>query len=137
MRLVYIPGVWDLLHVGHVTVLQRAKALGDRLIVGVPSDQAVIQDKGMSPIISLSDRMSMLESLSCTDVVVPYYGLDFLPHLNMFKPSILVVGETWGSLKRHQQAEDWVKRNDCQMLKMPYFKNESTTSIRQRILKRN
>jgi cytidyltransferase-like protein len=133
MQIIYIPGVWDLLHVGHVAILEKSSALGDKLIVGVPSDQVVLEDKRALPIIPLRDRITMLESLSCTDVVVPYYRLEFVPHLKMFKPDILVVGETWGTASRHVLAEEWAKNNGCRVVTMPYCREECTTDIKQRI----
>ena len=63
MFVVYIPGVWDLLHVGHLRVLQNAKNLGNKLFVGVASDQAVKEDKGSFPTISDTDRTEMLNAL--------------------------------------------------------------------------
>lgn len=136
MQIVYIPGVWDLLHVGHLIVLKNARALGDRLIVGVPSDPVVMQDKGSLPIVSCPDRITMLESLSCVDLAIPYYTLEFLTHLNMVRPDILIVGETWGNKLRHTQAEEWTSANNCRVIKLPYHRDESTTGIKQRVWER-
>ena len=111
--IVYIPGVWDLLHVGHVRVLRRARALGDRLVVGVPSDDVV-------------------ESLACVDTAWPYYDLGFLRHLELLRPDILAVGETWGVAPRHRDAERWVKKNGVRLVKLPYTTGVSTTSIRSK-----
>lgn len=133
MQIVYIPGIWDLLHVGHLTILERAKALGDRLIVGVPSDWVVVQDKQSYPTISLADRMRLLSALRCVDVTIPYTELEFLTHLNLVQPDILAVGETWGSQQRHIEAEQWVKRHNRRMVKLPYCQSESTSKIRERI----
>jgi D-beta-D-heptose 7-phosphate kinase/D-beta-D-heptose 1-phosphate adenosyltransferase len=72
-RIVMTNGCFDLLHVGHVTYLQQAKAIGDRLIVAVNSDASVKQLKGESrPINCLQDRMAVLAALSCVDWVVSF-----------------------------------------------------------------
>jgi len=130
-QLVYIPGVWDLLHVGHLTVLEAAAALGDRLIVGVPSDEVVRKDKGTSPIITLQDRLQMLSALRCVNCVLPYYRLEFLTHLQAIRPNILAVGETWGAEQRHRDAEEWVKKNGRQMVTLPYTPGISSSTIKQ------
>lgn len=130
---VYIPGVWDLLHVGHVTILESAKRLGGLLIVGVPTDEVVVLDKGKPPIIKDIDRAKMLQALRCTDLVAIYDRLEFITHLELFKPQIFVCGETWGSDQRHIMAEQWCMKNQCSMIQLPYYKNESTTKIKGRI----
>lgn len=130
MQLVYIPGVWDLLHVGHVTILRRAAALGDRLVVGCPSDEVVHQDKGRNPVVPLEQRMYMLDSLQSVDVVLPYYKLEFITHLEMLHPNILAVGETWGHAVRHLAAEAWMKHRGGRIIKLPYTQGISTTQLR-------
>ncbi|TSA38986.1 MAG: bifunctional D-glycero-beta-D-manno-heptose-7-phosphate kinase/D-glycero-beta-D-manno-heptose 1-phosphate adenylyltransferase HldE [Methylococcaceae bacterium] len=75
-RLIMTNGCFDLLHVGHVSYLQQAKALGDRLIVAVNADDSVKQLKGESrPINGLAERMTVLAALACVDWVVPFYEL--------------------------------------------------------------
>lgn len=133
MRVVYIPGCWDLLHRGHVEVLRRAKSLGKILIVGVASDSVIYDDKGEYPVIDLSDRVALLQELRCVNFAAPYYDLEFLTHLNQFKPDILAVGETWGSDARHQNAEHWCKQYGTRLIKLPYTRTISTTMIKDKI----
>jgi D-beta-D-heptose 7-phosphate kinase/D-beta-D-heptose 1-phosphate adenosyltransferase len=72
-RVIMTNGCFDLLHAGHVTYLQQAKALGDRLIVAVNSDASVKQLKGESrPINGLQERMTVLSALACVDWVVAF-----------------------------------------------------------------
>ena len=134
MHLVYIPGVWDLLHVGHLTILERAKALGDRLVVGVPSDDVVVEDKGQSPVIPLADRIRMLAALKCVDVAMPYYRLEFVTHLEMVRPSVLAVGGTWGNDRRHRDATEWAHQHGSRIVRLPYTEGMSTTDIKARCL---
>lgn len=133
MKVVYAPGCWDLLHVGHVAFLKRAKALGDRLIVGVPSDSVVLEDKGKLPIITLTSRMEMLASLRCVDRVASYHKLDFMSHLREFRPDVLAVGEFWGRERRHKDAELYMGSNGGAVVTIPYTQEESTTQIIERI----
>jgi D-beta-D-heptose 7-phosphate kinase/D-beta-D-heptose 1-phosphate adenosyltransferase len=72
-RIIMTNGCFDLLHAGHVTYLQQAKALGDRLIVAVNSDASVKKLKGDSrPINGLQERMTVLAALTCVDWVVAF-----------------------------------------------------------------
>lgn len=72
-RIIMTNGCFDLLHAGHVTYLQQARALGDRLIVAVNSDASVRRLKGESrPINGLQERMTVLAALACVDWVVPF-----------------------------------------------------------------
>ncbi|MDD5462076.1 MAG: bifunctional D-glycero-beta-D-manno-heptose-7-phosphate kinase/D-glycero-beta-D-manno-heptose 1-phosphate adenylyltransferase HldE [Methylococcales bacterium] len=72
-RIIMTNGCFDLLHAGHVTYLQQAKALGDRLIIAVNSDASVKQLKGNSrPINRLQERMTVLAGLACVDWVVAF-----------------------------------------------------------------
>jgi glycerol-3-phosphate cytidylyltransferase len=130
----YFPGVWDLLHVGHLTALQSAKSLCDRLFVGVPSDEVVVADKGRPPVIPADDRERMLRSLKVVDVTLQYQKLDFIQHLKLVDPDVLFVGETWGADDRHLRAEEWVRERGKQLICLPYYQGESTTKIKARIL---
>lgn len=144
--IVFTPGIFDLLHVGHVAHLERCKGLagegnsGDgagRLVVGVPSDEAVIADKGRPPVIPHRDRLKMIAAMRCVDVVIPYFALEFITSLEMIRPDILAVSETWGSDARHVDAQVWARGNGCRFLKLPYYRGESTTEIKRRILELN
>jgi D-beta-D-heptose 7-phosphate kinase/D-beta-D-heptose 1-phosphate adenosyltransferase len=72
-RIVFTNGCFDILHAGHVMYLEQAKALGDRLIVGVNTDASVAKLKGPTrPIHALNDRMRVLAGLRSVDWVVPF-----------------------------------------------------------------
>ena len=62
-------GTFDLLHIGHIRILKRAKALGDKLIVGVSTDKFSIEKKNRQPIYTENDRKTILESLKFVDEV--------------------------------------------------------------------
>ena len=129
----YIPGVWDLLHVGHVNILRRASELCDELVVGVPSDKVVFQDKNRLPVIPLKERILMLESLRYVSTAISYDTLDFLGNLFAICPDIIFVGDTWGSEQRHLDLEAWVTNNNKRLIRIPYTQGVSTTDIRGRL----
>lgn len=131
---VYIPGCWDLLHVGHIAILEKAKALGDILIVGVPTDEVVLEDKKLLPIIICSQRIRMLEALKCVDQAVPYDKLEFLTAIKRYNVDILVIGEQWGKDKRHIEATEYIKKKGGKVIMFPYSNEISTTAIKRKVL---
>lgn len=94
---VWVNGCFDILHRGHFELLNYAKSLGDRLIVGIDSDEKVAQDKGPDrPYNKLDDRVYALESLKSVDLVYVFDSKDHLEWLvQKEQPDILVVGSDW------------------------------------------
>jgi choline-phosphate cytidylyltransferase len=89
-------GTFDLLHIGHVRLLQRARALGRRLVVGVSSDALNVAKKGRAPIYSLHDRMAMLAALRCVDEVFVEESLEDKPaYVRAHHAQLLVMGDDW------------------------------------------
>ena len=89
--IVYTYGAFDLLHVGHLQLLQEAKALGDKLIVGVFTDEVVEAFK-RKPIIPQNQRMEMLKALRFVDEVVSQEELAPDTNLKKYKPDVLAKG---------------------------------------------
>jgi D-beta-D-heptose 7-phosphate kinase/D-beta-D-heptose 1-phosphate adenosyltransferase len=95
-KVVFTNGCFDLLHVGHVTYLQQARALGDVLVVGVNSDSSVSRLKGPTrPVIKQQDRAALLAALACVDQVIVFD--EDTPHeiLHRLRPDVLVKGGTY------------------------------------------
>ncbi len=97
MKIVFVNGCFDVLHPGHIALLQYAKSLGDYLIVAIDSDEKVALDKGFDrPIFSMEDRRFVLESIECIDIVHTFNSRSGLENLlECIKPDILVVGSDW------------------------------------------
>ena len=93
VRLVFTNGVFDLLHVGHMALLEKARALGDALVVGVNTDPSVRRLKGRSrPIVPLAERMEMLAGLWPVDYVVPFAEDTPARIIAEVRPAVLVKG---------------------------------------------
>jgi D-beta-D-heptose 7-phosphate kinase/D-beta-D-heptose 1-phosphate adenosyltransferase len=97
MKKVWVNGCFDILHRGHYELFNYAKSLGDKLIVGIDSDEKVSKDKGKNrPYNKLEDRVYALESLKAIDKVIVFQNrkhLELLVEVN--KPDIMVVGSDW------------------------------------------
>lgn len=123
-----------MLHVGHITILERAKSLGGTLVVGVPTDELVEEDKGKKPIWSLDDRMSALKSLKCVDVVIPYDKLEFVSNLKKINADVFVIGEDWGKQTRHTEAVNYMRDSGKKVVQFPYTVKTSTSSIKNKVI---
>jgi D-beta-D-heptose 7-phosphate kinase/D-beta-D-heptose 1-phosphate adenosyltransferase len=131
-RIVFTNGCFDILHRGHVTYLNRAKALGDVLIVGVNSDASVRRVKGASrPINPLDDRVGVLEALSCVDLVVPFDGETPIELIRQVRPDVFTKG---GDYTRDRLPEaDVVEEFGGVIQILPYVEDRSTTRVIDRV----
>jgi len=91
--IVFTNGCFDILHPGHVSLVQRAKKLGDRLVVGLNTDASIRRIKGPSrPILTQDDRAAILAALNCVDVVVLFDEDTPVNLLKSLRPDVLVKG---------------------------------------------
>ena len=96
LRRVVTVGTFDVLHVGHVSLLERARALGDRLIVGVSSDALNFSKKGRNPVYPESDRLRLIAALRCVDEVFVEESLALKgEYLRQHRADVLVMGDDW------------------------------------------
>lgn len=89
-------GTFDVLHVGHLRILERAASLGDRLIVGVSSDTLNLMKKGREPVFPEAERMRLIAALSCVDSVFLEESMELKrEYLVTHEADILVMGDDW------------------------------------------
>ncbi|MGU0171807.1 adenylyltransferase/cytidyltransferase family protein [Escherichia coli] len=94
MKTVITFGTFDVFHVGHLRLLQRARALGERLLVGVSSDALNIAKKGRAPVYHQDDRMAIIAGLACVDGVFWKSRWSKKRSLRGYSADILVMGMT-------------------------------------------
>ena len=131
---VYTVGTFDLLHVGHLALLEYCASLGDTVAVGVASDEVVMLYKPKIPVIPLDQRMEMLKALSCVDIVLPYHELDYLTVCKEVKADIFVIGEDWGRKPHNKGVEDYVKEQGGKVVQVQYNPRTSSTEIRKAVI---
>ena len=131
--LVYTVGTFDLLHVGHLALLEYCYTLGD-VAVGVASDDVVNSYKPNVPIIPLVQRMEMLKALRCVSIVRPYYSLEYVSACKELNPDIFIVGEDWGRGKHNIDVETYLKSKGKKIIKVNYSPLISSTKIKQTVL---
>jgi glycerol-3-phosphate cytidylyltransferase len=103
-------GTFDMFHVGHVNILERAKSFGDYLIVGVSSDQLNKKKKNRFPIYDEIDRMHIIKSLRCVDEIFIEESLELkAAYIKKFEADVLVMGNDWegkfDDMKQYCQVE--------------------------------
>ena len=126
-KIVTCNGTFDILHAGHVTFLEEAKAQGDVLIVGVNADASVKKNKGDSrPINSEVDRATVLAGLGCVDYVVIFSEDTPLALLDALKPDVHVNGSDYG--KECIEAST-VEKNGGKIHIVTLLDGYSTTSL--------
>ena len=123
MKKVITFGTFDVFHIGHVSILERAKSYGDYLIVGVSSDNLNFSKKGRVPIYNENDRKKIIKSLSCVDEVFTETSLELKrQYISDFNAEILIMGDDWkGKFDNH--------KDQCEVIYLPRTPSVSTKEI--------
>ncbi len=130
--IVFTNGCFDLLHVGHVWLLERAKRMGDLLIVGINSDRSVRALKGRGrPIVGQQDRVSLLAALESVDYVTVFDEPTPQRLVARLRPQILIKGADWGIAQI--VGRDIIERDGGRVIRIPLLKKYSTTRLIERL----
>jgi len=130
--IVFTNGCFDLLHPGHVDYLERAAALGDKLIIGLNDDASIRRLKGDSrPVNPLQDRAVMLAALRAVALVVPFSEDTPLNLITTLMPDILVKGGDYRPDDIVGAAE--VRQHGGEVIVMPFLDGHSSSGLIQRI----
>ncbi len=129
--IVYTVGTFDLLHVGHLALLNHCKSLGDIVAVGVASDEVVSRYKPNVPVIPLNQRVEMLEALQCVDIVRPYYDFEYVSGCKELNVDIFVIGEDWARKPRNLDVEAYLTALGKKIVQVSYNPRTSSTKIKQ------
>ncbi|MBR1747742.1 MAG: glycerol-3-phosphate cytidylyltransferase [Clostridia bacterium] len=128
MKKVITYGTFDLLHYGHVNLLNRAKKLGDYLIVGLSTNEFNLQ-KNKTCFFDYEERKKMLESLRCVDEIIPETCWEQKPDdILRHDVSVFVMGDDW------EGKFDYLKEY-CEVVYLPRTPEISTTELKAKILK--
>jgi rfaE bifunctional protein nucleotidyltransferase chain/domain len=132
-RIVFTNGCFDLLHPGHIRLLEQARALGDVLVVGLNSDASVRHAKGDSrPLIPEQERAEVLAALAGVDLVVIFEEATPRELIARLLPDVLVKGADWGAEEIVGRAE--VEQAGGRVVSIPLQPGYSTTGILRRII---
>jgi len=120
-------GTFDLLHIGHINILRRAKELGDFLIVGVSTDELNFAKKAAYPVYNQEDRLKIIQSIRYVDRVFFEESLEQKKeYILKFKADVLVMGDDWAG--KFDEFKDI-----CRVTYLPRTENISSTALKQEI----
>ena len=125
MRRVITYGTYDLLHYGHIALLERAKALGDYLVVAISTDEFNWNSKQKKCYFTFEERKRMVEALRCVDLVIPEENWDQkINDVQEYKIDTFVMGDDW------EGKFDFLK-DYCEVVYLPRTPEISTTQIKK------
>ena len=126
-RTVLTFGTFDVFHVGHLRVIERAAAHGDRLVVGVSSDALNLSKKGREPVFSQGERLAIVAALKPVDEVFIEESLELKRHyIEQYAADVLVMGDDWAG--KFDEFEDI-----CEVVYLPRTPAISTTALIEKI----
>jgi glycerol-3-phosphate cytidylyltransferase len=126
-RTVITFGTFDVFHVGHLRMIERAAALGDRLVVGVSADELNLRKKGREPVFNQSERLEIVAALKPVTEVFIEESLDLKrTYVGQYAADVLVMGDDWAG--RFDELEDV-----CEVVYLPRTPAVSTTALIEKI----
>lgn len=132
LKIVLTSGSYDLLHLGHVKYLERAKSLGDILVVGIDSDAKIRQRKGPGrPVVPESERTELLAHIRAVDIIfLKGTGTEKHKLLKTIMPDVVVVSETTG----HEDADIETMKQYCGKVEILKSQAQTSTTAKIRML---
>lgn len=123
-RRMYTSGCFDIFHQGHLNILKKTKELCDYLIVGISTDELIIESKGRPPLIPFEERISILESNRFVDEVIPQVTKNKQYVVDMYDIDAISVGSDWKG--KYPDVS-------CEMVYFDYTPNVSSTVLKQKL----
>jgi cytidyltransferase-related domain len=124
----YAAGVFDLFHIGHLNLLKNAKAICDKLIVGVTVDE-LVKYKYKKSVIPFEERLEIVRNIKFVDVAIPQETMDKMEAWKKLKFDLMIVGDDWYNTPKWQELEKRFKKVGVRIVYFPYTKGTSSTVI--------
>lgn len=129
----YTSGVYDLFHIGHLNLLRNAKAMCDKLIVGVTTDE-LVSYKNKKAVIPFHERMEIVRSCKYVDSVVPQENMDKFQMWKKLKFDVMFVGDDWYESDKWEELEKRFNEVGVKIVFFPYTKGTSSSLINEILL---
>jgi len=129
----YTTGVFDLFHVGHLNVLKAARALCDKLIVGVTTDELAIEYKKKKPVVPFMERIEIIKSIKCVDLAVRREVYDKHKEWRKLKFDILFVGDDWYGTDNWNHYEAELSLEGVKVIYLPHTPGTSSTELKKKL----
>ena len=129
----YTTGMFDMFHVGHLNLLARAREQCDRLIVGVSTDDVVLDYKGHAPIVPFAERVAIVKAIRYVDEVVPQTSMDKFAAWEKLHFNRLFHGNDWKGSAMYNEVEAKLKAVGVEVVYFPYTQGTSSTLLAERL----
>jgi glycerol-3-phosphate cytidylyltransferase len=128
----YTSGVFDMFHVGHLNILNHAKSLCDRLIVGVTIDELVTY-KNTRAIVPFEERIRIVMNIKSVDLAIPQDHLDKLEMWKKLKFDVMFIGDDWFDTPRFEAFEKSLGAVEVKIIYLPYTNGICTSMIKKKL----
>ena len=133
----YMDGTFDMFHVGHLNIIEKAKTYCDHLIVAVHGDEVVKEMKPNSPIIGEDDRRRIVEALQDVDQAEITRFRDKRKLWDLYHFDVIFIGDDYKGTERWNRFEKELQEVGVDVIYLPYTKSISTSDIRKRIVEKS
>ena len=133
----YTTGVFDMFHIGHLNILQKAKEQCEYLIVGVSTDEVVEGYKHKTPIIPFSERIAIVSALKCVDEAVPQTSMNKMEAWKVLHFDALFHGSDWKGSDMYNKMIDEFKQVGVDVVFLPHTEGVSSTLLSEVLHKIN
>ena len=130
-RVGYVPGVFDMFHIGHLNVLRNARLACDYLIAGVVSDERALIVKGQRPVIPIAERLEIVQSIRYVDDAVVEDVAEKLDMWRRLKFDVIVKGDDWRGTAKGDKLEADFASVGVEVVYLPYTMRTSSTLLRE------
>ncbi len=127
----YVPGGFDLFHIGHLNVLRAARERCDYLIAGVATDESLMAMKGRAPVIPFDERLDIVSALRLVDLAVPDHDQDKRLAWRQNRFDVIFKGDDWQGTIKGLLLEQEMAEVGARVVYFPYTTRTSSTSLRQ------
>jgi glycerol-3-phosphate cytidylyltransferase len=126
----YVPGVFDLFHIGHLNILRRSRELCDHLIAGVVIDDAVERMKGYRPIVPFEERLEIVRAITYVDAAVTDTSRDKRVVWAEHRFDVIFKGDDWCDTDKGRLLELEMAEVGARVTYLPYTNHTSSTMLR-------
>jgi len=127
----FVPGGWDMFHIGHLNLLKRARGHCDWLMVGVVTDEALFAMKNKYPIVPFEERMEIVAAIGIFDEVIDDHSSDKLEVWRRAHFDVLFKGDDWRGTQKGQRLELQLATVGASVHYFPYTLQTSSTELRR------
>ncbi|NHC43500.1 adenylyltransferase/cytidyltransferase family protein [Bacillus sp. MM2020_1] len=129
----YTTGVFDLFHVGHLNILKKAKEQCEYLIVGVSTDELVMEYKKKQPVINFQERMEIVEGIKYVDIVIAQTHRDKFATWEQLQFNVMFVGDDWRGSNLFNEVETKFQQVGVNIIYFPYTPGVSSTLVKEKM----